>query len=101
MTELSVEVVYAVAGKQLLVAVSLPSGATVADAIDASGIQESFAGDHLEEMAVGVWGHVVSRDQPVADGDRVEIYRPLAIDPREARRQRAALGKTMRKSGEF
>lgn len=95
--EISAEVVFAAAGKQQLVTVSLPSGATVADAIEISGMQKQFAEHDLAAMSVGIWGRLVSLNQVIADGDRVEIYRPLEIDPREARRQRAALGETMRK----
>ena len=97
MTDIDVEVCYALADDQQLVAVKLPPGSTVADAIAASEVQERFAENDLAEMPVGVWGHVVTRKYVVQQGDRVEIYRPLTIDPREARRQRAALGETMRK----
>lgn len=68
----------------------LKPGATVGDAIDASAVADAFPEEDLENMAVGVWGRVVRRDHTLADGDRVEIYRPLSIDPREARRRRAA-----------
>lgn len=97
MTDIDVEVCYALADDQQLVAVKLPPGSTVADAIASSEMQERFVEDDLAEMSVGIWGHPVSRGHVVQHGDRVEIYRPLTIDPREARRQRAALGETMRK----
>lgn len=92
MAELTVEVVYARPHRQELVRVELQSGATVGDAIDESGIADAFPEDDLATMTAGVWGRVVNRDHVLADGDRVEIYRPLAIDPREARRRRAANG---------
>ena len=60
--------------------VSLPAGATVRDALAASG---------FEGHAVGIFGKRVDLGHRLADGDRVEIYRPLATDPKEARRQRA------------
>jgi len=60
--------------------VDLPAGATVRDALAASG---------FEGHAVGIFGKRVELDHRLADGDRVEIYRPLAMDPKEARRQRA------------
>jgi uncharacterized protein len=63
--------------------VNLPAGGTVKDALAASGFQ-------LQNPAVGVFGKRVALDHRLADGDRVEIYRPLAIDPKEARRRRAA-----------
>lgn len=59
---------------------NLPAGATVRDALAASG---------FEGHAVGIFGKRVDLEQRLADGDRVEIYRPLAMDPKEARRQRA------------
>lgn len=75
-----VEVVTAYPGEVRARSLDLPAGATVRDALAASG----FAGH-----AVGIFGKRVELDHRLADGDRVEIYRPLAIDPKEARRQRA------------
>ena len=98
MTEVSVEVVYALPDRQLLIAISLPAGSTVADAIKRSNIQASFDGHDLAAMNTGIWGRPVARDHVIEDGDRIEIYRPLEIDPREVRRQRALLGETMRRT---
>ncbi len=95
MAELKVEVVFALSEKQCLVALSLPSGATVADAIAASSLAQSFPGENLDPLEVGIWGRVVTRDTVLSDGDRVEIYRTLEQDPREARRQLALVGRTM------
>ena len=58
---------------------NLPAGATVRDALAASG---------LEGHACGIFGKRVTLDRKLAEGDRVEIYRPLVMDPKEARRQR-------------
>ena len=63
------------------VALQLPSGSTVADALARSG----FAADGLK---VGVWGRLAPPAQPLRDRDRVELYRPLQVDPKEARRLR-------------
>ena len=63
---------------------NLPAGATVRDALAASG---------LDGHACGIFGKRVALDRKLADGDRVEIYRPLAMDPKEARRQRALKNK--------
>jgi putative ubiquitin-RnfH superfamily antitoxin RatB of RatAB toxin-antitoxin module len=90
-----VEVVFALADRQELVAVTVPSGATAADAIEASGIAGKFPDHDLCSCQLGIWGRLVEKDQPLEDGDRVEIYRPLMIDPREARRKLAAEGKSM------
>jgi len=65
----------------------LERGATVADALRLSGIGERF--DNLDLSRIGVFGRVVDPATPLRDGDRVEIYRPLRIDPKEARRRRA------------
>jgi putative ubiquitin-RnfH superfamily antitoxin RatB of RatAB toxin-antitoxin module len=94
MADVEVEVVYAGVDSQRLLPVSVPPGSTVADAIDISGIRKYFPAEDLGRLAVGIWGREVRRDRIVADGDRVEIYRPLEIDPREARRRRAAAGQT-------
>jgi len=93
--DIRVEVVYASAARQRLIAVTLERDATVADAISESSIANQFPSENLDELQVGVWGHPVGRDYVLSDGDRVEIYRMLEIDPREARRQLALLGRTM------
>ncbi len=84
MASLSVEVVYALAEAAEAVRLSLPPGATLRDAVVASGLPVD-----LEKQAFGIFGKRVGIDHPLAEGDRVEIYRPLRIDPKEARRRRA------------
>ena len=64
------------------VTLRLPAGATVRDALEAAGFG-------TRQRDVGVYGRRVRPDAPLADGDRVEIYRPLVLDPKERRRQRA------------
>jgi uncharacterized protein len=93
-----IEVVFALRERQELVTVQLQDGATVADAIEQSSMQSAFPEWNLNECAVGIWGRLVERNQRLQQGDRVEIYRPLAIDPREARRALAAQGRSMGKS---
>jgi putative ubiquitin-RnfH superfamily antitoxin RatB of RatAB toxin-antitoxin module len=88
---LEVEVVYAKADRQSLVAVSLESGATVEQAIKASGILEQFAEIDLASHSVGIFGKVCRLSDTVNSGDRVEIYRPLLQNPMDARRKRAAI----------
>jgi putative ubiquitin-RnfH superfamily antitoxin RatB of RatAB toxin-antitoxin module len=68
--------------------VLLADGATVLDALRASGVAEAFPALDLGAAAVGVWGRKARPDQLLADGDRVEIYRPLRVDPKVARRER-------------
>ena len=99
-TEIDVEVVFGIPEQQRLVSLRLKSGATVADAIEKSGLAREFAGHDLSSLSIGVWGHLAARDAVLSAGDRVEIYRPLQMDPRESRRRLAALGQTMRKSDE-
>ena len=81
-TTISVEVVVAFPGRQTLRRVELPSGSTVRDALAASGMKHTGQ--------VGIYGRVVPAGTVLSDGDRVEIYRPLRADPKEARRARAA-----------
>lgn len=88
MTGLRVEVVHCPQpGVTDLVALTLPAGATVADALRTSGLVERHALP-AEGLRVGVWSRVCEPDTPLRDRDRVEIYRPLTVDPKEARRQR-------------
>jgi putative ubiquitin-RnfH superfamily antitoxin RatB of RatAB toxin-antitoxin module len=86
---IAVEVAYAEPQRQFLRRVELQDGATVADAILASGIQREFAVD-VSALAVGIWSRPVDRERRLRDGDRVELYRPLQVDPKESRRRRAA-----------
>lgn len=94
-TDIQVEVVFALPDNQQVVAVTLPTGARVADAISRSSISRQFPDESLDDLEVGVWGRQVTREHVLSDGDRVEILRPLELDPREARRQLALLGRTM------
>lgn len=95
--EIRVEVVFATSEKQLLVSVTVPEPSTVADALTESALARQFPEIDFDRLQAGVWGHPVARDHVLSDGDRVEIYRPLRTDPKEARRQLASLGLTMGK----
>ena len=95
MENFDVEIVFALPDRQSLQVVAVPSGATVADVVAKSGLLEAYPDQRLNELALGVWGHEVDRDRIVSEGDRIEIYRPLELDPREARRQLALSGRTM------
>ena len=67
----------------------LAPGATVADAVKASGLSQRFPQlDWREAMTPGIWGREVGWDEPLEDGDRIELCRPLAVDPKVARRER-------------
>ena len=92
---ITVEVAYALPDRQFLQPVTLPAGATVAAAIRASGVLEQFPALVLANQPVGVFAQPRTLADGVSDGDRVELYRPLQADPKEARRRLAAQGKTM------
>lgn len=68
--------------------VCLPRGSTVRQAVQASGLLERHPGLDLAGAAVGVWGRKAAWSQVLLDQDRVEIYRPLQVDPKVARRER-------------
>lgn len=87
MDEIRVEVVYAEVGAVDAVIVRLPAGASAADAVEASGIAIRHPG--IDAGCLGVFGRRVAPATRLADGDRVEIYRRLLLDPKEARRARA------------
>ena len=70
------------------VRVQLPDGATVADALRASGLQRLYPELTGSATALGVWGRKARPQQHLQDRDRVEIYRPLLVDPKVARRAR-------------
>ncbi len=83
-----VEVLYCPAPGQVdALALDLPAGATLADALAASGLLARH-GLALGELKAGIWSRVKAHDTALRDNDRVEIYRPLSVDPKEARRLR-------------
>jgi putative ubiquitin-RnfH superfamily antitoxin RatB of RatAB toxin-antitoxin module len=86
---LHIDVVFAGVDEVLRRAVHLEAGATVADAVRASGIADDLGARGIDCTHVGLFGRAVGPATPLRDGDRVEIYRPLSMDPKEARRRRA------------
>jgi putative ubiquitin-RnfH superfamily antitoxin RatB of RatAB toxin-antitoxin module len=89
-SEITVTVVYALPGAVTEIEVQLTAGATVADAIERSGIATRLPDVDIAGAAVGIFGKRTRRDTPLGDGDRVELYRRLIADPKTARRRRAA-----------
>lgn len=87
---LRVTVAYCAPRKQHVRELDVAAGSTVADAIRLSGIVEAAALRDTDLRHVGIFNKTVDVNAPLRDGDRVEIYRPLRIDPKEARRRRAA-----------
>lgn len=96
-TKITVEVVYAKADEQALLSLEADSTLTVREAIERSGILQQFPEIDLASNKVGIFGKITTLDQLLEDGERVEIYRTLIADPKEARKRRAAQGKPMRK----
>jgi putative ubiquitin-RnfH superfamily antitoxin RatB of RatAB toxin-antitoxin module len=90
MEKLRIEVVYALPDAQYVLSVILAPGATVADAVAASGISAKCPEIDPAQQAVGIFGRRVNLDHALAQGDRVEIYRLLIADPKSSRRRRAA-----------
>lgn len=87
--EVVVEVAYSPAPRRVdIVALTLPLGSTVADAVAASGLMARHAVPSAPAPALAVWGRPVTADAPLRMHDRVELLRPLLVDPKEARRQR-------------
>jgi hypothetical protein len=84
-----VEVAYVEPGRQFLRAVDVAAGATVAEAIAASGVGAAFPHLDVANGKVGIFSRPATHDRVLRDGDRVEIYRPLIVDPKAARRRRA------------
>jgi putative ubiquitin-RnfH superfamily antitoxin RatB of RatAB toxin-antitoxin module len=84
-----IEVAYATPEKQQLLSLDVPMGSTVEDAIQRSGILEMYPEIDLATQKLGIWSKIGQRDQILQSRDRVEIYRSLKADPKEARRRRA------------
>lgn len=89
--DIAVEVVYALPGEQVIVQQRVPAGTTVGEAIQRSGLLRRYPQLDDAALRAGVFGERVTLEAPLSDGDRVEIYRPLLVDPKEARRRRVAL----------
>lgn len=88
--KVAVEVVYAGAGQPILRRlVELANGSTLMQAVESSGIARMLPAGAIDCRRLGVFGRLAPTDQLVQDGDRIEIYRPLTLDPMEARRRRA------------
>lgn len=85
-----VEVAYATPAEQVIVPLEVEAGASVASVIQRSGILREFPEIDLRVNKVGVFGKACDLEHLLRDGDRIEVYRPLIADPKEARRARAA-----------
>lgn len=86
----SISVVFALPNHQEVVRLAVPRGTTVAQAVERSQLAARFPQIDIEKLHCAIFGRVVAIDQIVGEGDRVEVLRPLLIDPKENRRQAAA-----------
>ena len=91
-----VEVAYALPDKQSLVSLEVEEGTTIKEAIEASGVLETYHQIDLTIDKVGIFSKFATLDTVLREKDRVEIYRPLIADPKKVRKERAARGKAMR-----
>ncbi|MDR9614291.1 RnfH family protein [Providencia rettgeri] len=98
MSDLSIEVTYALPEKQFLLSVKVADGTTIEDAIIASGILALRDDIDLKKNKVGIYSRPAKLTDKVQDGDRIEIYRPLIADPKELRRKRAEKSKETKNS---
>jgi uncharacterized protein len=89
MAEITVEVVCATPERQLLRQVTLPAGSRVTEAVERSGILQEMPEVAYDRSRLGIFSRRVEPDDVLHDGDRVEIYRSLTLDPKDARRRRA------------
>jgi putative ubiquitin-RnfH superfamily antitoxin RatB of RatAB toxin-antitoxin module len=88
--EIIVEVAYGMPGEQFIISIKVPTKFNVKQAIEKSGIQKKFSNIDLSKNKVGIFGKQTTLDHLLKDRDRIEIYRPLILDPKEMRRKRAA-----------
>lgn len=85
---LEIEVVYGLPDKQMLKKMNVQNGCTAREAVCQSGLDEIFSELDLQTAPLGIFGKSVKDETLLRDKDRIEIYRPLLIDPKEARRKR-------------
>jgi putative ubiquitin-RnfH superfamily antitoxin RatB of RatAB toxin-antitoxin module len=88
--EIIVEVAYAMPDEQVILSIKVPTKSDVKQAIEKSGIQIKFPSIDLSKNKVGIFGKKTTLDHVLKNRDRIEIYRPLILDPKEMRRKRAA-----------
>jgi putative ubiquitin-RnfH superfamily antitoxin RatB of RatAB toxin-antitoxin module len=84
-----IEIAYALPHIQTLKQLNVPTGCTVERAIKLSGIIDQFTDIDLTKNKVGIFGKLTHLDSLLQPHDRIEIYRPITVDPKDARRKRA------------
>jgi len=86
---IKIQVVFATNVRQMIVDLEVNEGTTIEAALKQSNIKDHFPAEDFSEAKYGIWNKVKSLQEVVSKDDRVEIYRPLSVDPKEARRRRA------------
>lgn len=95
---INVQVIYTLPDRQEMISITLPVGATLKTAVEASGLLQKYPEIDVESGRFGIYARVSRLNTELRDQDRVEIYRSLIADPKEVRRQRANAGRPL-KSG--
>ena len=93
-----VEVAYATPLRQEIIALEVEEGCCIRQAVESSGILQRFPEIDLAQQSVGIFSKKHELSDVLSDGDRIEIYRPLTIDPKEARRTKAKVTAVKRKN---
>ena len=91
---MKVELVYIDTDEEFIVSLDMAAAATVADAVEQSQVLDKFPSLKAVDYQLGIYSQEVSAETRLQAGDRVEVYRPLALDPMEVRRQRAKVSRT-------
>ena len=91
--QITVEVAYALAHKQKIIPVKVAAGTSARDVVSQSGIARDFPEVDVETADLGLFGKAIKDDYQPEPGERLEIYRPLKADPKDARKARAAKAK--------
>lgn len=88
---MNVGVCYAEAERQTWLRLEVPEGSTVQQVLDLSGVLQQYPHIDLASQKVGIFGKLTKLDAPVKEGDRVEIYRQITVDPQQVQRRRVEL----------
>ena len=86
---INIEIAYGTPGESVILTVNVPYGSTIMQGIEHSGILEKYPEIDLTRNKVGIFSKLKPLDETLNEGDRIEIYRPLIADPKDARRSRA------------
>lgn len=98
MSKINIEIVCVVAEKQKCVSLSVPMGTTAKEAIVLSQLAQEFSQINLDHLDIGVYSEKITEDYILSDNDRIEIYQPLLLDPKDLRRQKALIAEKRKKN---